>query len=636
MKQTPLLARSQSGSHLEPALLWGIRAGVVLLLLTPFVVSEGTVYPFVVGKALYSRALIEVVLGLWAVLASLNPAFRPPRSWLLVLLAAGLAWAAVAASLGVSPQRSLWSNYERMTGLVDALHWFALVVVLASVLRNLAGLRTLLGLNLGVSVAVALLAVAGYFQIDPVVFGEVWERGYPRIGTVFGNPAYLGAYALVNFVVALGFLAHSLVTGRSRAATSALTPFVGCIGLRLKQLMRQRGTQWAARLLVAVAALLNLWALSLSGSLAAVAGLLGAVAFLAVAYMVVRSARWMWAAAIAASGSLVGVAVAALLLLQQSEPGTASLAPDANPLLQRMTLLDSAGSYRARESAWRAGIKGFADRPWLGWGPENFIVVFGRHADGVPAEGHVHDRAHNELVEKAATEGLPGLAGYLVLWVFALYFIVRAAKALPPKERAFALLIGAALAGYFAIHQLQFDTSVLKLQLSLLFAGAVGLEMSTAGQRPHLPAVFQKAMALLGRKTPTAAIAVGGISLAIAGLAANQGIHAAATAFLSVKPEQPGYIDRTIATFPALANEPRRRLFNYIAENWQRLRVQDDAKARQLLARAEAQAQAAIATEPDNWRMRQTIARMYIAVATTEPAYRTLAEQHSRKAHFPR
>ena len=149
----------------------------------------------------------------------------------------------------------------------------------------------------------ALLAVAGYFQIDPVVFGKVWERGYRRIGTVFGNPAYLGAYALVNFVIALGFLAHFLVTGRFRTATSALTPFVGRIGLRLKQLMRQRGTQWAVRLLVAVAALLNLWALSLSGSLAAVAGLLGAVAFLAVAYMVVRSARWMWAAAIAATGS---------------------------------------------------------------------------------------------------------------------------------------------------------------------------------------------------------------------------------------------------------------------------------------------------------------------------------------------
>ncbi len=135
--------------------------------------------------------------------------------------------------------------------------------------------------------------------------------------------------------------------------------------------------------------------------------------------------------------------MAALPLLQQSEPDAASLTPDANPLLQRMTLLDSAGSYRARESAWRAGVKGFAGRPWLGWGPENFIVVFGRHADGVPAEGHVHDRAHNELLEKAATEGLPGLAGYLVLWAFALHFIVRAAKALPPKERAFALLIGA-------------------------------------------------------------------------------------------------------------------------------------------------------------------------------------------------
>ena len=71
---------SQFGLFVERALLWGVRAGLALLLLTPFVISENTVYPFVVGKALYARMLIEVVFALWAALACLNPAFRPPRS----------------------------------------------------------------------------------------------------------------------------------------------------------------------------------------------------------------------------------------------------------------------------------------------------------------------------------------------------------------------------------------------------------------------------------------------------------------------------------------------------------------------------------------------------------------------------
>ena len=617
---------SQPDSFLESVLLWGVRAGIVLLLLTPFVVTEGTVYPFVVGKALYSRAVIEVVFALWVLLAGLNPAFRPPRSWLLVLLGAGLAWSMVAAGFGVSPQRSLWSNYERMTGLVDAAHWFVLVVVLSSVLRTYGGLRTLFGLNLGVSVVVALLAIAGYFQIDPVFFGEVWERGHPRIGTVLGNPAYLGTYALINFTVALGLLTHSLVTGRSAFEISNLAHFVGRIGLPL-----QRGTLRAGRLLIAVAALLNLWALSLSGSLAAVAGLLGAAAFLALAFPVVRSVNWMRTTT-AAAGSIVGVAAGALFLFWQSESPVTSLAPDANPLAQRMTLLDGVGSYRARESAWRAGVRGFAERPWLGWGPENFIVVFGRHADGVPSEGHVHDRAHNELIEKAVAEGLPGLAGWLALWAFVFWTVVRAAKFQMPGERPFTLFVGAALAGYFLMSQLQFDAAALKLQLSLLFTFVVGLEIAVPGKRPRLPPAANAAMAPLRRKAFAAAVALGGAALAAGGLAANQTIHGSATAFLDVQPGQPGYIARTIAAFPPLANEPRRRLFNYVAYNWQWLRIQDNAEARQLLAEAEVQAQAAIAAEPNSWRLHRAAARMYSAAAATEPDYAALAEWHVERA----
>ena len=602
---------SQFGLFVERALLWGVRAGLALLLLTPFVISENTVYPFVVGKALYARMLIEVVFALWVALACLNPAFRPPRSWLLVLLAAGFAWSVVAAGFGASPQRSLWSNYERMTGLVAAAHWLALVVVAASVLQRLAGLRTLLALNLGASVAVALLAVAGYFQVDPVVFGAIWERSHPRIGTVFGNPAYLGAYALVNLTVAFGFLVRSLLSPQA-AGISAIR--------------RQR----ALRLLLAAVAGLNLWALSLSGSLAAVVGLLGAAAFLAVAGLVAWRVRWGPAAA-GASGLMFGVLMA-LFLLQQPERPQASLDASANPLLQRLTLLDGLGSYRARESAWRAGVKGFAERPWLGWGAENFIVVFGRHAAGRPSEGHVHDRVHNELISKAVAEGLLGVAGYLALWAFTSYAVVRAAKALAPRDRAFALSIGAALAGCFLMNQLQFDTAALKPQLSLLLAYAVGLQMSFTGKRPRLPWAAQIQMTPLWCRAFKAAVALGGAALAVAGLAANQAIHSAAKAFLSIQPGHPGYVERTIAAFPPLANEPQRHLFDYVARNWAALLAEDKAKAKLLLADAVAQAQAATTAEPDDWRIRRALARMHLAVATTEPAHRALAAREIQQA----
>ena len=67
---------------MERALLLGIRSGVFLLLM-PLLVTGDTIFPFVVGKAPYSRALIEIVFGLWLVLALISPSHRPPRSLLL-------------------------------------------------------------------------------------------------------------------------------------------------------------------------------------------------------------------------------------------------------------------------------------------------------------------------------------------------------------------------------------------------------------------------------------------------------------------------------------------------------------------------------------------------------------------------
>ena len=59
----------------EKALRWVIFAGIALLVATPFVITPGTIFPFVVGKALWSRSLIEIVFALWAVLAVAHPAY---------------------------------------------------------------------------------------------------------------------------------------------------------------------------------------------------------------------------------------------------------------------------------------------------------------------------------------------------------------------------------------------------------------------------------------------------------------------------------------------------------------------------------------------------------------------------------
>ena len=72
---------------------------------------------------------------------------------------------------GVSAQRSLWSTYERMQGVVDLAHWFALAVVLASMFRAASEWRALLTFNLAMSLAIACLVIARHYQLDVPFYG---------------------------------------------------------------------------------------------------------------------------------------------------------------------------------------------------------------------------------------------------------------------------------------------------------------------------------------------------------------------------------------------------------------------------------------------------------------------------------
>ena len=162
----------------ERPLLVLIRAGIALAILTPLVVTPETLHPFVVGKAVYSRSVIAATFALWALLALAKPAWRPPAPRLLLVLAAGLAVAALAAWFGASAQRSLWSTYARMQGVVDLAHWFALALVLVSVVRTPEHVGALLNANLAVGALVALVAVASYYRLPGPLLGLIPEEPF--------------------------------------------------------------------------------------------------------------------------------------------------------------------------------------------------------------------------------------------------------------------------------------------------------------------------------------------------------------------------------------------------------------------------------------------------------------------------
>lgn len=103
---------------MERPFLYALRTILALALATPVIVPFEPLaivaYPFIVGKALYFRFLVECAFALWVIFIIWYPHYRPPRSWLLIALLAYVAVALLTSFTGSSVSRSLWSNYERM------------------------------------------------------------------------------------------------------------------------------------------------------------------------------------------------------------------------------------------------------------------------------------------------------------------------------------------------------------------------------------------------------------------------------------------------------------------------------------------------------------------------------------------
>ena len=144
------------------------------------------------------------------------------------------------------------------------------------------------------------------------------------------------------------------------------------------------------------------------------------------------------------------------------------------------------GAYLNRSSAarplvWEMSERAIAQRPYFGWGADNFERVFEKNYDNRLLQGEYgneawFDRAHNVFIDQMVDNGSIGLLLYfLVYLVTILALIYTALNAETKKDRTFASV----LIVYFSLHiaelQTAFDTSISYPMLAFLFVSAGAL-----------------------------------------------------------------------------------------------------------------------------------------------------------------
>jgi O-antigen ligase/tetratricopeptide (TPR) repeat protein len=173
-------------------------------------------------------------------------------------------------------------------------------------------------------------------------------------------------------------------------------------------------------------------------------------------------------------GSLIGVlcgfllivflrsrlAAIAFLLIVGTSAGGLYLARDTS-IVQSVGILNRLADARngASSRVLNMGIawNGIQERPWLGWGQDNYVIVFDKYFD--PRMGGLEpwfDRVHNSIFDWLIAGGIFGLLAYLAIFV-SLFWVAR-------KE---SILLGLFVA-YFIHNLFLFDNII-----SLLFFGSI-------------------------------------------------------------------------------------------------------------------------------------------------------------------
>lgn len=366
-----------------------------LSLAAPLVLARGFLFPFVIPKVFYFQTLLAMALGLLAVTWTRNRgqplavdrcSLRSDLFFWLFLSFAVLA--AFAALCGDSVSKSLLGTLERRWGVLTWTSFLGFYLLLR-VHLNGDGWKRVLQVMAAVAAAVSLYGLCQAAGLWP---GRAEPAGWSRISATLGNPGYLAAYLVVS---------------------ASLT---GYWVLRRSEGWR-RGL-WLAALAVQGGALL------LTGTRAVVLGISVAVFVVAGAWFVLAPSRRLQWAAVGGMTLVVGAGVAVYLV---QGPGDSHVFTWWDRLFTEFS--PATKSVRSRLVAWAAAFEGIRKAPLLGAGPENFILVWSRHFDPLVyhvAGGGVFDRAHNVVVETAATTGLLGLIAYLGMWAAVGRNILRA------------------------------------------------------------------------------------------------------------------------------------------------------------------------------------------------------------------
>ncbi|MFH0712287.1 MAG: O-antigen ligase family protein [Candidatus Jorgensenbacteria bacterium] len=364
----------------EKILSWVVKILLFLTVLTPFVVTPAWhLFPYVFGKTIFYRAIIEIALGLGVALLAVR-AWRGRIDWsrfkskLLILIFLFFVAAAVSTLLAPDLSHAFFGDVERGEGFFGLLHYLVFLILALALFNKRDWLFFFGGLS-AVAVIVSFYAWLQYFGVTDFLFSL---KPSTQPGSFTGNPAFLSSFLIIS-LAALVFLFEEV-----------------------------KNRTW--RVIFVLGGLFITATVFITAIRGAALGIVAGLLVLALSYLFSRSTP----------RKIKGIAGLLIILLFVFGIGFWLTKDNAVwrsvPVLHRFARVSLENpSVATRLIGLKVSGEAFLERPVFGWGPENYNVAYNKHYD--PAYSYYaedwFDRAHNKIAEVGVLYGGVGLILYL-------------------------------------------------------------------------------------------------------------------------------------------------------------------------------------------------------------------------------
>jgi len=410
----------------------------------PFDFPLGFFFPFITGKGFYFRILVEIAFAGWLALTLVDTKYRPKWTPLTMGVTAFALITLIADLMGVNPLRSLWSNFERMEGWITIIHLWAFFITATGVFTAGEEGRRIWYRWINMQLFVAV--IVGIYGIMQLLGKADIHQGSTRIDASLGNAAYMAVYMLWN---------------------TGLAIYMFCVA-RAKIIANASFLQWVYPILAIVFAF-EVFQTATRGT---ILGLIGGILLALFIYAVfgkneLRKHRWI------ATGAIVFIVFAGVIFWTQRD---SSFVKNSEVLSRMASISWSEAQGQARNYIWPMAIKGFTERPILGWGQENFNYIFNANYNPLMwNQEQWFDRAHSVFLDWLTASGILGFLSYIALYILAFVIIWKSRMTFLEK-----CIMTGLFAGYIVHNIFVFDN----IASYILFFAVLGFVDSFSEKKP--------------------------------------------------------------------------------------------------------------------------------------------------------